>query len=252
MPAPRRRRAGSPSQARAVEPHLALAGAVDGPRAARARGVQRDQLDIGVVGRQQLGLGAARAAAPAARTRCRRRTRTAPRRRAAGARESYATSPSCGVRWVERPARGVDEEEVVVERRVRALHEDAVLATSRRRATSRPAARARARSPPASATTATSKSTPLRPVWVKATRAPSGENAPGTWIASGSSRERQLGAAGGVEREERVALVAAGVARDHPALLARRGQRGRDALARERRPARAGRRARRARAAAAR
>ena len=47
-------------------------------------------------------------------------------------------------------------------------------------------------------------------------------------------RERQLGGAARVDREERVALVAAGVARDHPALLARRGQRGGDALARER------------------
>ena len=46
--------------------------------------------------------------------------------------------------------------------------------------------------------------------------------------------ERQLGAALGVDREERVALVAAGVARDHPELLARGGQRGGHALAAER------------------
>ena len=38
----------------------------------------------------------------------------------------------------------------------------------------------------------------------------------------------------GVDREERVALVAAGVASDHPALLARRGQGGGDALVAER------------------
>ncbi len=49
-----------------------------------------------------------------------------------------------------------------------------------------------------------------------------------------SSRERHLGAAIGVDREQRVALVAAGVARDHPALVGGRGQSRRDALARER------------------
>ena len=84
--------------------------------------------------------------------------------------ESYATSPSCGVRWVELPALGIDEEEVVVERRVRALHEDAVLRPVDRRATSRPAARARAARRRPARPTATSKSTPLRPVCVNATR----------------------------------------------------------------------------------
>ena len=46
--------------------------------------------------------------------------------------------------------------------------------------------------------------------------------------------QRHLGAAIGVDREERMALVAAGVACDHPALVGGRGQSRRDALAPER------------------
>ena len=46
--------------------------------------------------------------------------------------------------------------------------------------------------------------------------------------------ERQLGVAGRADREQRVALVAACVPGDHPALLGRRGQRCGDALASER------------------
>ena len=90
------------------------------------------------------------------------------------------------------------------------------------------------RPPPETATTATSKSTPLRPVCVNATSAAVRRERARDVDRLGVVGERQLGAARRVDREQRVALVAAGVAGDHPALLAGRGQRGGDALARER------------------
>ena len=49
---------GSPSTRSAVEPQLALAAAIDGPGAPRPGLVERDALDVAVVGRQELGLEA--------------------------------------------------------------------------------------------------------------------------------------------------------------------------------------------------
>ena len=60
---------------------------------------------------------------------------------------------------------------------------------------------------------------PFRAVCVNANGDPSGENAPGEWIASGSLVSGQLAAAPRVEAGECVPLVAADVAGEHEALV---------------------------------
>ena len=198
----------------------------------RAAASSATHLDVGVVGRQELGTrrpAAARArranSLPASQAQS---TEPSGSRRA----ESKATSPSCGVRCVELAARGVDEEEVVVEGRVRALHEDAVLRPVDH---VRPAARL-GQLAPLAAGDADDRDVEVDAVAARVRErdelARRARTRPGTWIASGSPLSAHLGAAVGVDREERVALVAAGVACDHPALVGGRGQSRRDALAR--------------------
>ena len=211
----------------AVEPHLARAAAVDDPGAARARRVEGDDLDVGVVGRQELGLRALAQEREARRTRRRRRRRRARSRRAAGAAESYETSPSCGVRWVSAPLSGSTRKRSwsngVFARCTRMPCSDQSVTCDQP-----PGCASSRRPPPSSADDGDVEIDAVAAgVGERDTRAVGRERArdvDGGRIV----RQRQLGAAVGVDREQRVALVAAGVARDHPALLARRGQGGRD------------------------
>ena len=147
--------------------------------------------------------------------------------------ESKATSPSCGVSGVSSPLSGSTRKRSwsngVFARCTRMPCSDQSTTCDQP-----PGWASSRRPPPETATTATSKSTPLRPVCVNATCFPSGENAPGTWIASGSSESGSS--------EPPVASIENSAWRSLPpasrAITQRssagRGQRGGDALARER------------------
>ena len=119
----------------------------------------------------------------------------------------------------------------MVEGRVRALHEDAVL---RPVGHVRPPARL-GQLPPFATGDADDRDVEVDAVAARMRECdelPVGTERPWHVDRLGVVAQRHLGAAIGVDREERMALVAAGVARDHPALVGGRGQSRRDALAR--------------------
>ena len=83
---------------------------------------------------------------------------------------------------------------------------------------------------PSRPTRARSKSTPFRSVCVNAKVEPSGANAPSEWIASGSCVRASSRPLTRVEARQRVPLVAAGIARDHDALVGAAARRARHAV----------------------
>ncbi len=145
--------------------------------------IESDDLDVGVVGRQELGIGAlpqhgqSRELAPGV----------------AGAEHGAVRQQAGRVEgdlalvrgeMSQLAARGIDQEEVVVEGRVRALHEDAVL---RPVGHVRPPARLGQLAPPA-AGDADDRDVEVDAVAARVRECderPVGRNAPGTWIALG-------------------------------------------------------------------